>query len=79
VKYGEAAFASHSTAKTWPEIRCKYFKTDQDYTRLRGFGFPARHRQHGEVITSGDAFPLRARGGVPRGRIPRLLVPRALS
>jgi len=42
VKYGEAAFASHSTAKTWPEIRCKYFKTDQDYTRLRGFGFPAR-------------------------------------
>jgi len=40
---------------------------------------PARDPSHGEVITSGDAFPLRARGGVPRGRIPRLLVPRALS
>jgi len=32
---------------TCPEIRRKYFKTDQDYDRLRGFGFPAGRQGYG--------------------------------
>ena len=41
------AFVPEDKWTTWPEICRKYFKVDQDYDRLRGFGFPQGRQGYG--------------------------------